>query len=92
MWCVCGVSVGLLGNGLTALGLRHTGLRKAVLAECKGVGLGVTVRQTVLELCCLPYLVYVEEWGRDLAPASSFVPRKGSLCLLLSGKYSQNSK
>ena len=36
-----GFSAGVLGKNPAALVLRHTCLRKAVPAECTGVGLGV---------------------------------------------------
>ena len=38
----------------------------------------------LLVLCCLLKLVYAKGQGREMAPASYFVPGEGSLCLLLS--------
>lgn len=71
---------------------RHTCLRKAVAAECRGRDFVYTVRQPVLVLCYLLNLVYAEGWVREMAPARYFVPGEGSLCLLVSEKYSQKSE
>ena len=46
----------------------------------------------VLVLYCLLKLVYADRRGKDIAPASSFVPRERNLCSLLSGKLSQKRK
>ena len=56
------------------------------------MGLGKQVRQPVLVLCCLLKLVYAKQQGREMVPASSFVPGEGSLCLLFLGKHSQKTE
>ena len=48
--------------------------------------------QPVLVLSCLLKLVYAERQGREMAPASFFVPGEESSCLLLSGKPFQKSE
>ena len=87
---VCTSLLDLLEKWPSELMLRHTCLRKSVPQG--GRTWYKEVRQSVLVLCCLLKLVYAEEWGREMAPASPFVFREGTSCLLLSGKHSQKSE
>lgn len=71
-------------------------LRHTCLSICRAWGVGRTrhkqIRQPALTLCYLLKLVYADRQGREVVPASFFLPREGSLCLLLLGKYSRKSK
>lgn len=55
-----GISVGLLGEGSTALVLRHICLRKSSTSRAWGAELPKQVGQPVLLLCCLLKSVYAE--------------------------------
>lgn len=80
---VC-VHDGFLSKGPVALVLRHTHLGKIIPTECRegGSTWGKHFRQLVLAVCCLLKLAYAEELGMQVAPASTFVPKEGSPCLL----------
>ena len=58
-------------------------------AQCRDrEAVGEAWYKPALALCCLLKLVYAEGPGREMAPGSSFVPREGTPCLLLSGRHS----
>ena len=84
-------SAGLLGKGPAVLVVRYICLTNELPAYGRGVG-GTKhkqVRHLVLALCCLLKLVHAEGWDREMAPASSYVPVEGTLCLLFSKEHSQ---
>ena len=65
------------GRRPTALGLRLAPLGRVVPQECGGAGLGVSKLGNEVVLCWFPQVVYAEGQGREMAPASSFVPGEG---------------
>lgn len=74
MMHVVGVSVGLLWERPAAMILRHTCLRKAAPAECKGYRSCCRgFRPSVLTLYCSQKPAYGEGQGRELVPAPSFI-------------------
>ena len=76
----------LLGKGPTMLGLRQAWLRRAAVPKHGAGGAWYKqVRQSVSMLIFFPQValcVYAKGWGREIAPASSFVLRDA---------YKQNS-
>lgn len=73
-------------EGAHCTGVRHTCPRKAEPAGCRAVGHVVSKLGSQWWLCCY-WSLFMLEVGRDMVPASSFVPKERSLCYLLSKNF-----